>query len=126
MYCTVQNNSQYSQYNKMLCCLVVTFIWALTRPSIYLEWIHKVTAKTCLRKRTVFRSDYIMRRSGVDMDKTCKRRCHCFAIPILDKHKNKSPLSYEPTSAVGFYSQTCKTNSKQCIRSVAVPGKCSV
>ena len=36
----------------MLRCLVVTFIWALTHLSIYLEWIHKVTAKTCLRRRT--------------------------------------------------------------------------
>lgn len=60
------------------------------------------------------------------MEKTCKRRCHCFAIPIPDKHKNKSPLSYEPTSAVELYSQTIKTNSKQCTRSVAVPGNGTV
>lgn len=55
------------------------------------------------------------------MDKTCKCRCHCFAIHVPDKHKNKSPLSYEPTSAVELYSQAFKMNSKQCTRSVAVP-----
>ena len=54
------------------------------------------------------------------MDKTCECRCHCFAIPNPDKHKKESPLSYEPTSAVELYSQTFKTNSKQCTRSVTV------
>jgi hypothetical protein len=36
----------------------------------------------------------------VNKDETSKGRCHCFAIPNAENHKNKSPLSQQPTSAV--------------------------